>query len=140
MLSDFGQRLVWRKAIDPNCNGFYFISTQLAAHGHCGFLLMGDELVEQTLLSIARTDHRAVGTAPQSGQSSAQVEASPLHRVAVANKAVPVEERKYLILERSVDSLQLGLVSTSALKGLGAVHGEVHKQREPSHHADDQGF
>ena len=101
---------------------------------------MGDELVEQTLLSIARTDDRAVGTAPQSGLSSAQVEASALHRAAVANQAVPVEERKYPILEGRIDNIQLGLVSTGTLSRLGAVHSEVYKQGESAHHADNQGF
>jgi len=131
---------MWRKAIDPSCNGCYFISAQLPSHGHCGFLLVGDELVEQTLLSIARMDDRSVGTAPQSGLSSSQVEASTLYCATVANEAVPVEERAYLVLERSVDSLQRGLVSISTLKGLGAGHGEVYKQREPPHRANDQGF
>jgi hypothetical protein len=40
-------------------------------------------------------------------------------------------------LERSVDSLQPGLVSTSTLKGIGAWHGEVYKQQEPPHRAND---
>ena len=138
MLSGFGQHLVWRKAIDPRCNGCDFISTQLAAHGHCGFPLVGDELVEQTLLRIAGMNHRPVGTTPQCGLYRSQVEASTLHRAAVTNQAVSVEEREYLILEGCVDILQFGLVSNSNLKGLGAGHGEVHKQIEPTHHAHDQ--
>jgi len=58
----------------------------------------------------------------------------------VANEAVPVEEREYLVLERSVNSLQPGLVSTSTLKGLGVGHGDVYKKPEPPHRANDQGF
>ena len=99
---------------------------------------MGGELVEQTLLRIAGTNHRPVGTTPQCGLYRSQVEASTLHRAAVTNQAVSVEEREYLNLEGGVDKLQLGLVSHSYFKGLRSGQAEVHKQIEPTHHAHDQ--
>ena len=124
MLSRFGQCVVRRKAIDPGGNGCYLISTKLAAHRHGWFLLMGDELIEQALLHIPRTDCWTVGTAAQNGQFASQVEPFALYRAAVANQAVPVEDRQYLFFEDGVGG------QIFVFHGRRKVCGDCHKQTE----------
>ena len=63
---------------------------------------MGDELVKQTLLGIARAEHRTVGAAAQNRLFASEIEPGTLYRAAVANEAVPVENGEYFFLKHCI--------------------------------------
>jgi hypothetical protein len=79
---------------------------------------MGNELVKQTLLGIARAEHRTIGASAQNRLFASEIKARSLERAAVANEAVAVENGEYLFLKNCINSSDRWPHISRSLKGI----------------------